>query len=268
MKQAKTVAEQLNEAFAYSLRLEGRRGSLTDFEVTRLGTMLGGSKGNRLLVAVCDLLVSEIERDFDKFDIALSDFKAWNSNFDLACSIASTAQFAFNPLAASLLLGQCFQIAPDDLGFHHGFTKIAWFSGDLTLCAQMIDVRTNLGDDAMPLDTKVEKAISVLNDAQVELALYQELIHGVHQKLREYVSFKRDVNISLDIDVDAYEDGSRGIVLQIFSDQDDEHLDQLDDDMTDLISDTDRWGVDLPRIMTILVRDLLPESQLKGGKFA
>lgn len=268
MKQAKSVDEQLNEIFDYSVRLESRRGEITEFEVARLKGMLPGARSNSLLRAVSDLLVSELERDFIKFDAALEAFiNSW-PGFDLRCSVASTAQFAFNPAGASTLLHQCLQSAPDDLDLHHSFTHIAWFSGDLELCSRMVELRTHLEDKPMAVDSQVVKAMEVLDVADVKPALYQELMHSVHECIREATSFERDIKVSLDLDVDKHEDGSSGILLQIFSDMNDEKLDRLDDSIDELMSDTDRWGTALPRVMTVLVRDIVPEAQADGGCFA
>ncbi|GEK50896.1 hypothetical protein HVE01_16170 [Vreelandella venusta] len=267
-KQPKTVAQKLNEAFDYSVRLEARRASLSDFEILRLKRLLTGFEGNALLSSVADMLVAEIERDFEKFDSALSVFLSNNPSFDLMCSIASTSQFAFHPRAASDLMRNCFEIAPDDLEFHYGFTRVAWFSGNLQLCAEMIERRLKLGGLLMPLDTVARKASSVLENFQVPASLFEQMVHEVHSKIRYSVSHKRDVSIELNLDVEEHEDGSNNIVLEIFSDQDEDSLDLLDEEMSGLISDVEKWGYDLPRIMSILVRDAIPDLADEGGELA
>lgn len=268
MPRPKTVADKLNEVFRYSVSLESKRGNLSDFEIRRLESMIGPVNGNRLLLTIKQLLVAEIQRDFEAFDAALEDFESANAPFPMVPSIASQALFAFNPEAASQLMHRSFEMAPDDLEFLSRFAKVAWFSGDLDLCRQMILRRERLGGEVVSLDRRALETGVVLADANITTELYQSLIKGVNQNLRNRLAGERDVNVQMEIEVDAHEDGSSGIVVQIFSDMEEERLDQLDDDMHKLISDTDTWGYDLPRVVSILVRDIVPTDELEGGQFA
>ncbi|MGM0987924.1 MAG: hypothetical protein ACQEXI_13205 [Pseudomonadota bacterium] len=80
-----------------SSRLEERRGSLGKFDLRRLAHMACPQESNYQLHLAREMLVAEIERDFERFDRAAGHFLSQAVGWSLAANMSTIALFSFNP---------------------------------------------------------------------------------------------------------------------------------------------------------------------------
>ncbi|UBU49812.1 hypothetical protein LCW13_06030 [Cobetia amphilecti] len=257
------VGQAISEAMKFSMRLEERRGSIQSFDIRRLESMACPQKGNYLMYLSKEMLVAEICRDFERFDKAAQSFLSQSVSWELAANMSMTALFAFSPDMAKMMARRALDMAPGNGEVISFASDIAWFAGDLPLCTELRKRHERLGEE---MDKKLtdQDTRRILEDAGVTEGEYQDLVAGLHALLREHLSGAMRDRVRLHFDTQHHEDGSEGLVLEVLSDMDDERLDALDDAVLEYGSDTGRWGYDLCRITTFLVRDL-PQSSAEGA---
>ncbi|MDL4862968.1 hypothetical protein NPJ88_011535 [Halomonas elongata] len=255
MPRVKPVGQTLTEAFDYSIRLEGRRGDLKDFELRRLEQLAYPKEGNYLLYLAKEMLVAEIERDYERFDKAADRFLQNGASDDLLINMSSITLFALNPGLALALVRRLIELYPDHTEGFKLIAECAWFAGDLPLCAELRERIERLGGE-MEKDLRDEEATRVLSEAGVALEHYRDYVHGLHDIVRNHLTGHRDARLELDFEVTQHEDGHEGIVLQVFSNLESEHLDRLDDDFLEHACSPEAIDSGVSDVVTVLVRDI------------
>lgn len=263
MPMLKPVGQALSEALEFSMRLEDRRGDIQPFEIRRLERMAYPKEGNHLMYLVKEMLVAEMSRDFERFDKAAQNFLSQSVSWNVTANMSVTALFAFSPEMALTMARRAIEMSPGNGEAINFASDIAWFAGDLPLCTELRKRHERLGEE---MDKKLtdQDTRRILAGAGVTESAYKDLVTGLHALLREHLSGAMRDRVKLHFDTQQHEDGSEGLVLEVLSDMDDERLDALDDAVLEYGSDTERWGYDLCRITTFLVRDL-PQSSAEGA---
>lgn len=263
MPRLKPVGQAVTEALQFSRRLEARRGDIKTFELQRLARMACPYDNNRLLYLAKEMLVAEIERNFERFDAAASEMLAHPIGWDLAANMAIISMYAFNP-DVSLQLARCaLEARPDSEELIEFLSDSAWFCGDLALCRELRERIERLGGE-MDKGLVDEEARRILADADVPLESYRQMVHGLHALVREHLAGAMNIHVEYYFDTARHEDGSESIVLEVLSNLDEDALDALDDAVLEYSSDINRWGLDLSRVSTLLVRDL-PVDHSQGA---
>lgn len=262
MVQPKPIEDVIGQALQYSLRLEDRRGELTDFEVKRLAHEISSAGNNAMVTALHDVLVGEIERDFQKLDTAAEQVFSMPAGPGLFANIGNLVLFAFNPELASAMSRHAFELDSESPELLEHLLLNAWYSGDMQLCQEIYHRMKVLQVDLDKVEHfQFEYTFSVLERSGVPISEYREAIVGLHSIIRPYVAGKRNVRVLLNFEPVNHEDGYEGIVAEVsFDGLEEEILDHLDDSLLDWTADPERVSPELSRVVTFLARDI-PKQQ-------
>jgi len=216
--------------------------------------MLFDKQDNRFLSLIRSALVAEIERDFPAFDEALSTLKD-QVDTPLLLNLSSIALFANNPVLARDLSKRAMAINPGSEKVLNFVVQALWFSGDVKAVADLRNRIENLGGEMESITDDAEVS-AILAEANISVEHYTQYVDNIHGVIRQHLAHQRNVRLELLIDTAEHEDGSKNIVFEVMTDEDEERLDKLDDMMLEMSIDDDKMNPDLRRVMTCLVRDI------------